>query len=122
MPTVRNVTLEEEVDYGDAAELSKDIRRMIRRAREAKRANMFIDRAAKNLSELVNQFFEDNKQPNFDDYRQVAARHRDEALQAIRPFVGFFRSNGLLPDEVNDDAHLLFILVQAEQLGYVSYR
>lgn len=121
MTSVRSVQIDDDISHSDAVEISKDIRRMIRRARASKYSQMFIRKAVENLIPLLREQLENLEEAEFEDLRATAAQHREEALQAIRPFTGFFQANGLLPtDEVTPDAHLLFILVQVEQMGDLS--
>lgn len=120
MSNILNVTLSDEISRDDAVEFSKDIRRMIRRAREAKSSRMFIRRAAQNLASVLEQHLENPLESDFEDRLEAVRQHREDALRAIRPYTGFFNSHGLLPSEVSPDAHLLFILVQMDEIGVSS--
>lgn len=130
MPSVRTLRTDDELSRQDAEDRSKDVRRILRRARywirqdhAIKRARPLIRRSAQNLAELLRKLREDDPEDegSFEVDWALINRHRDRALDAVGPFVSFFRSHGLLPDEVTEDALLVHVLVEAERQGLLAW-
>lgn len=115
MPTTTTVSINDELSRNDALDLSQDVQRMIRRARAMKPAQGYIDRSVRNIFETLGSMIPPSEEFTFETLRELAAENRALALRAIRPFTGFFYSNGLLPDSVKKDALLVFALLQAEE-------
>lgn len=126
MPSVRTLRTDDELSRQDAEDRSKDVRRILRRARywirqdhAIKRARPLIRRSAQNLAELLRELRQD--EGSFEADWALLNQHRDRALEAVDPFVSFFRSHGLLPDEVTEDALMVHVLVEAERQGLLAW-
>jgi len=58
---------------------------------------------------------------DFETAWEKLGHDRKRALEAVNPFVGFFRSHGLLPDEVTEDALLIHVLMEGARRGLYSF-
>lgn len=128
MSSIRTLHTRDDLSRQDAEDLSKDVRRILRRARywirqdhAIKRARPLIRRSAENLVELLRELRADEVD-SFEATWALINDHRDRALEAVDPFVGFFRSHGLLPaDEITVDSLLVHVLVEAANQGLLSW-
>ncbi len=130
MSSIRTLHTRDDLSRQDAEDLSKDVRRILRRARywirqdhAIKRARPLIQRSAENLTELLRELKgDDDDEESFEATWALLDDHRDRALEAVDPFVGFFRSHGLLPaDEITVDSLLVHVLVEAANQGRLSW-
>ena len=119
MVSVRELQLSDELSSADLDDVSQDIKRMIRRARASKRARLYLNNSVEQLSTLLNQQTQMMDDVSLDDLLTVIDNHREEAFQAINPFVSFFYSDGLLPGEVSENALMLYVLNQCLETGHV---
>lgn len=131
MATIRTLHTGDELSRQDADQISKDVRRILRRARywirqdhAIKRARPLIQRSAENLAELLRELKGDGEddEASFEATWSLLNNHRERALEAVDPFVGFFRSHGLLPaDEITVDSLLVHVLMEAANQGRLAW-
>lgn len=115
MATTTKVSLDDGLSFNDALDVGQDVKRMVRRARAIKSAQGPLEQSIENLLESLGSMISPEEGWSFDRLLELAQENRGLALQAIKPFTGFFYSNGLLPDSVKKDALLLYVLVEACQ-------
>lgn len=128
LSTVTTLKATDEITRQDAEDMSQDVYRMLRRARywirqdyAIKRSRPLVRRSAQNLAELLDELMDDEDETTFEACWKALAEHHDRTLEAVAPFVDFFYSHGLLPDEVTEDALVIYVMIQGEKQGLLNF-
>lgn len=128
MTTVATLQATDDISYQDAKDFSQDVYRMLRRARywirqdyAIKRSRPLVQRSAHNLAELLEDLLDEPDEATFEACWTALTEHPERAREAVAPFVDFFYSHGLLPDEVTEEALLLHVMIQGEKQGLLHF-